>query len=136
MDIFETATRKRFRFPSIIGDLTTEQLWDLPLTARSHASPDLDHVARAVNADLKAVTEETFVSDKPDPKKPDLEMKLEIVKHIIAEKRADALAAKTRADNAALKSKILEAIAAKDNDALANMSKDELLKRLEALEVA
>jgi hypothetical protein len=31
MDLFETATRRNYRFPSAKGTLTVQQLWQLPL---------------------------------------------------------------------------------------------------------
>ena len=34
MNLFEKATRKAFRFPTGKGELTIEQLWQLPLLAR------------------------------------------------------------------------------------------------------
>ena len=34
MNLFEKATRKAFRFPTVKGEITVEQLWQLPLLAR------------------------------------------------------------------------------------------------------
>ena len=82
MTIFEKATREKFRYPSAKGLLTTEQLWELPLTAKSGFS--LDDVAKAVNAELKAVDTESFVATEANPAKATLETKLEVVKHVIA----------------------------------------------------
>ena len=65
-NLFEIATRQKFTFPSPRGLLNVEQLWDLPLTSirpdgsTRTDSVSLDTVARAVNTQLKAVTEETF----------------------------------------------------------------------------
>jgi len=63
--IFEKATQEKFRYPSTKGLLTTEQLWELPLTAKSGFS--LDDVAKAVNAELKAIDTESFVATAPNP---------------------------------------------------------------------
>lgn len=95
MNIFEKATREKFRYPSAKGQLTTEQLWELPLTAKSGFS--LDEVAKAVNAELKAVDTESFVATETNPAKATLETKLEIVKHVIAVRIADDRAAKAAA---------------------------------------
>lgn len=127
MDIFEIAARKKFRFPSNKGELTAEQLWDLPLTG-------LDATARSVNAELKGITEDSFINVKPDPRKPDLETKLEIVKHVIAVKiqaQNDVAAAKDRAEK---RRKLLDALAAQEDKALSSMSKDDILKQLAALD--
>ncbi len=131
-DLFVEASRKAFRYTSIRGELTTEQLWDLPLTSRSGF--DLDSVAKAVNADLKAETEESFVSTIANPRKGDLETKLEVVKFIIADKIAEAERAAQRIDKMRQRAEILDAIAAKDKQSLSDASKDELLKKLAELD--
>lgn len=135
MNIFELAARKKFRFESSRGDLTAEQLWDLPLLASTRdAHFDLDTVARVVNADLKGVTEETFVAIKPDPRKPDLEAKLEIVKHVIASKIADAEAAKAARERDDKRRKLVDALASKEDQELAGMSKEDILKQLQEID--
>ena len=59
MNLFEIATRAKFRFDSLKGALTVEQLWELPLQSRTGV--DLDTVAKGINASLKEVAEESFV---------------------------------------------------------------------------
>ena len=66
----------------IKGQLTTEQLWDLPLQARS--SLDLNTVAVEVNRELKGLAEESFVETRSNPRRGELEIMLEIVKFVIA----------------------------------------------------
>jgi hypothetical protein len=134
MDIFEIASRKKFTYPSVVGMLTTEQLWDLPLTSVRGAS--LDSVARAVNSDLKSVTEESFVAVKPNPAKADLETKLEVVKHIIAVKQDERAKADAAADRADKRRKLAEALASKQDQALAAMSEEEIRKQLDELDAA
>jgi len=131
-NIFETATRKAFRYTSNRGDLTTEQIWDLPLTSRSGF--DLDSVAKAANAELKSVTEESFVATRVNPRKGDLETKLEILKHVIAVKIAEAEAVTARAAKQEKRAKILDALATKENEELTQASKDDLLKQLAELD--
>ena len=80
-NLFLQATREKFRFESPKGDLSVEQLWDLPLTSRTGF--DLDTVAKAVNADLKASNEESFVNVNNNPAVSRLQAKLEVVKAII-----------------------------------------------------
>ena len=131
-NLFEIATRKAFRFQSNRGDLTTEQLWELPLTSR--VGFDLDSVAKAVNAELKSVTEESFVATRVNPRKGDLEAKLDVLKHIIAVKIAEAEAATARVAKQEKRAKILDALAAKENEELTQASKDDLLKQLAELD--
>jgi len=47
MNIFERAARAKVRFSSAVGELTTEQLFDLPLTATGNRL-SLDAVARDI----------------------------------------------------------------------------------------
>ncbi|MCG7629045.1 hypothetical protein MHM88_14635 [Epibacterium sp. MM17-32] len=133
MNIFEKASRQKLRFPSVRGELTAEQLWDLPLTSAANNKADLDTIARNVNGELKSLSEDSFVQTKPDPRKPTLELQLDILKHIIASKLKDAEEAKTAAQKVAKRRKILEALADREEQELAGKSKEELLAELEAL---
>lgn len=137
MNIFEAASRRKYRFSSSKGDLTVEQLWDLPLAITSptrDVKADLDTIARSVNAELKGVTEETFVAIKPDPRKADLETKLEVVKHIIAVKLKAQEDAKSAAERAEKRRKLIDALASKEDEALAQMSREDILKQLSDLD--
>lgn len=132
-DLFVRAARKKYRFDSVRGELTAEQLWDLPLLARNGF--DLDSVGLTVNLALKAMGEESFV-EKANPEQADATAKLEIVKFVIATKQAEAKAAEQRAERTRQRRKILDAIAEQEDKELTSASKEELLKRLEALEAA
>lgn len=126
MNIFEAASRKGLTFPSDRGLLTTDQLWHLSL-------PALDKVARKVNADLKGVTEESFVATVVNPNKVTYELQLEVAKHIIAVKLAEAEDRKTAAAKAEKRSKLIAALAAKEDEELGSKSRAELAAELEAL---
>lgn len=125
MNIFERASRAKLRFASTVGDLTTEQLWDLPLTAKGE-KPDLDRVARHIYAELKGVEEVSFVETKPNPRKIELELALDIVKHVIASKIDDKNRAEKAAETAERKRKLMAALAMKEESELAGMSKSEI----------
>lgn len=136
MNIFERATRKKYRFASVRGDLTVEQLWDLPLKSRSSGldrSLDLDNVARAVNSELKAATEESFVETR-DPRQTDLETKLEIVKYVIASKLKDQERNEAARSRAERRRRLLAALDSKEQQALENMSREQILRELEETE--
>ena len=136
MNIFETATRKKFRFDSEVGALTTEQLWDLPLLRRRGQQVDLDSVARAVAAELRKVTTESFVQVDTSPRKGELETKLEIVKHVIAVRQAEAAAAQKRVENANKRRKLLDALESAEAKEMSEMSKEDLLKQLAEIDDA
>jgi hypothetical protein len=129
MNIFERASRKRIRFPSSVGDLTTEQLWDIPLSARGD-KVNLDKLARSVNSELKSLEEGSFVSVIPDARKVDLELKLDILKHVIASKLADQAAAETRAANAERKRKLLAALDSKETAELQGMTREQIMAEI------
>jgi hypothetical protein len=129
--IFEKATREKFRYPSTKGLLTTEQLWELPLTAKSGFS--LDDVAKAVNAELKAIDTESFVATETNPAKATLETKLEVVKHVIAIRLGEDQAAKAAAAKKLEKEKLLAVLGRKQDAVLENLTEAELLARINNL---
>lgn len=132
MNLFEIATRKAFRFPSIKGELSTEQLWQLPLTSK--VGVDLDTLAKGINKELKTLEEESFVATNSNPRRGDLEVKLEILKHIIAVKQADIAAATKRQANAQERQKLQELLARKNDEELSGLSKEDIQKKLDALD--
>lgn len=123
MNIFERAARKRLRFTSDRGALTTEQLFSLTLT-------QLDTIARSVNTALKAEGEESFIETTRNTAQDDLTLRLDILKHVIATKQAAAAAAETRAERAARRRRLEEALANKKDAKLLEMSEEELEKEL------
>ena len=131
-DIFELATRRKLRFAtSAIGEVTTEQLWDLPLTHKTKVS--LDVIAIAVAKDLRDLGDFSFVEAKPDPRKEILALQLDILKHVINVKKAEAAAALDANKKAERKQKILEALEKKEGGELESKSKEELLAELNNL---
>jgi hypothetical protein len=132
-NIFEYATRNKLRFASAKGELSSEQLWDVPL--RSSDGFNLDAIARTANKVFKDATEESFVSTVRTPAHTRLEMTLEVVKRVIEVKLNDEAAAKRRAENKAEKEKLLKILAEKQDGKLSDLSEKELQKRIAALDV-
>lgn len=131
MNLFEKATRAAFRFPSSKGELTVEQVWQLPLTSRTGF--DLDTVARTINTELKGLAEESFVNTGANPKRNDLQAKLDIVKHVINVKQTEAAAAEQRVARQQEINKLEALLANKKDEELAGLSKEDLEARLAAL---
>lgn len=131
MNLFEIATRNKFRFVSVKGELNVEQLWELKLTERN--SFDLDNVARAVADELKAITETSFVNTNQNPKQVILEAKLELVKYIIQVKQEEIAAATQRAQRSEEARKLRELLANKKDAALQELSTEEIQARLKEL---
>ena len=123
-NLFEGAARAKYRFP-FRGVITTEDLWDLSLQ-------DLDRIFKTLNAESKQTQEESLLKVK-DEHSEILERKIEIIKHIVSVKQAEAEAVKESANRKAQKQRIMEIIAKKEDDALTNMSLDELKKMVDGM---
>lgn len=134
MNIFEQASRQKIRFSSNKGDLTTEQLWDLPLTSKTQF--DLDTIAKTVHASLALVSTASFVTQVSDPAKSRLELAMELVKHVIAVRVAENQAANDRAKARAERDRLINVLADKQDQALREMSADEIKARVADLEKA
>jgi hypothetical protein len=132
MNIFERAARAKLRFPSPAGDLTVEQLFDIPLSART-GKLDLDSLARATYMELQQIGELSFVDERPDPRKTELELRFEIIKHVIDAKKADKAAAEKAAETRELRNRLLDAKAAKQEQRLSELSEEDIDKQLAAL---
>jgi len=121
--LFEVATKKKLRFVTRKGNLTAEDLWDLPLTSKTNAS--LDNLAKSLNKEIKESAEESFVEAKSAVSK-DLETKFAIVKRVIEVRLESANKMKLAHKAKEKREQILRLIADKENDALAGKSIEEL----------
>ena len=119
-NLFETAARKKFRF-SYKGQITTEDLWDL-------TPAQLDGVYKALNKTARAQGEDSLMDDRAVD--VDLRDQIAIVKYIFEKKKEEKEAARAAAENKAKRDRILEVLAAKQDEALKNMSEEELQKML------
>ncbi|MES3001310.1 MAG: hypothetical protein V4787_11520 [Pseudomonadota bacterium] len=130
-NIFESATRSKLRFTSVRGQLSVEDLWDLPLTSKTGF--DLDTVAKTVNATLKAQAEESFVATSTNPAKAVDEQKLEIVKHVIAMRIAENETRRSAAARKEQREKLQAVLADKLDGKMREQSVEELQAQLAAL---
>jgi hypothetical protein len=132
INVFEYATRNKIRFHSSRGELTLEQLWDVPL--RSADGFDLNAVAKNANKALKEVSEESFVETKKTTQHVRLEITLDVIKNVIDAKLADEEAAKRRAANRVEKEKLLAILSEKQDGKLSELTEKQLRQRIAALE--
>ena len=122
--IFEYAAKHKLRFP-YRGSITTEDLYDL--------SPvDLDRIYKTLAREAKKNEEESLLADKKD-EDVDLNVKIDIIKHIVTEKLAAIERAKKAAATKMQAEKIRAIIAEKQDAALKELSPEELNKMLEEL---
>lgn len=128
--LFVTASRLKFKFPTSVGQVSVEDLWDLPLTSARGAN--LDDTAKALHKGLKDADEISFV--KPAVKKTvELQAKFDIVKYVIDVKMAERDARAAADDKAAMKQKLLAKLAEKQDKDLDNKSADEIQAMIDAL---
>jgi hypothetical protein len=125
--MFEKASRKALRYNSIKGQITTEHLWNLPLTSRDNF--DLDSVAKAIAQDISKEEQTSFVDTTKTSS--DNNLRLDIVKHIIEYKLAQKEANEKRAETIHRRNTIIGILSEKQEEGLRSMSKEELLRELE-----
>ena len=126
--LFEMASQFKFRYP-FKGMISTEDLWDL-------SQSDLDSVYKALNKELNSIEEEGLIQTKSASegvKANDLKNKLMIVKYIFTSKQQAAELDRIAAENAMKRKRILEILAKKQDNALENMSEEELQAALNEL---
>lgn len=131
MSMFENATRKQYRFPSSKGSLDVEQLWSLPLQSKN--GTDLDTIAKTINAELKAQSEDSFVTPTNSTKTRELEEKLAIVVHIINVKQLENAERASAAARSAERTKLREILDLRNNEELLKLSPAEIQARIDAL---
>ena len=122
--MFEIATRSKMRFP-FKGLVSAEDLWDLSVR-------DLDVIFKTLNAQVKKSQEESLLATKTKEDET-LAIQIEIVKHIVKTKLDEAETAKQSKELKEKKQKIMEIIAAKQDESLHNASVEELQAMLENL---
>lgn len=134
MNLFEKATRSKLRFKTVRGDLPAESLFDIPLIATSSPGFSLDQIAKDVKRELDATKEESFVETTENPDKADNELRLDILKFIIAEKLALEKRREQIAANNERRKVLLQALDKKNNEAIDGMSKEEIITELAELD--
>lgn len=130
--LFEYATRSKLRFASIRGELSVEQLWDVPL--RSRDDFNLNAIAKVANKSLREISEENFVETSKTVEHACREAALETIRYVIDVKLTEETAATARAEKKLEKEKLLKILAEKQDGRLSELSERELQKRIAALE--
>ncbi len=130
---FEKALRGKYRYSSPQGELSTEDLFDTPLTStRPDKTANLNDIAKGLSKKLKAEAEEDFVDPKPGASS-ELQDKLEIVKYVIHLRQAENDLARQAIEKKQQKDRILTLIARKQDEALEAQPLEELQKLVAGL---
>jgi len=125
MSNFEKASRMKLRF-TYKGQISVEDLWDL--------SPSvLDGIYSKLRAEQKAEAEDSLLK-KTTVANRTRQLRVELVKHVVETKLAEAEARKSRAVNKLKKEKLATIIAKKQDESLENMSVEELQKAMDELD--
>lgn len=129
MNIFEAATKKKLRINTIKGNLSIEQLWDVPM---SNDQFSLDLIAQELYKRINKEANKSFVTDESIINEND-KLRFDLVLHIIKVRKEELNRAKNAALIKAKKQRIMEAIKQKENEQFNEVSLDELQKMLENL---
>lgn len=129
--IFYQALRKRLRFSTATGELTTEQLWEIPLTSSKGVS--LDTIAKSTHRTLKDMDEESFVTAVKNPEKGLLELKLDILKEVIRIRQEEIAELSEATNKKQLKQQLTDILAQKQQKSLLDLSEEEIQKKLKEL---
>lgn len=127
--MFEKASRLKLRFGTAAGQLSAEDLWDLPLSGRG---VNLDDIARDLHKKLQGSENISFVKS-PATKESFDQLKFDIVKHVIDVRLAEDDKAETARINQGKKKQLLEVLARKESAAVEALSADEIRKMIESL---
>lgn len=121
VNLFEVATRENYLFP-FKGMINVIDLWNLSLT-------NLDSVFKTLNAEVKKSEEESLLNAKTKEDE-DLTNKIEIIKYIVNKKLVEKEARENEKKNKEKRQRILEIKAKRQDEALENMSDEDLDKLL------
>lgn len=121
VNLFEVATRENYLFP-FKGMINVVDLWNLSLT-------NLDSVFKTLNAEVKKSEEESLLNAKTKEDE-ELTNKIEIIKYIVNKKLAEKEARENEKKNKEKRQRILEIKAKRQDEALENMSDEDLDKLL------
>lgn len=131
-NIFAEATRKKVRFATNVGNISVEDLWDLPLTTTKRDGVDLDTVSQIVLDEQEGSKRKSLVNP-PSEKNSLLDLKVEILTFVIDVKTKEK---ETKELETANKEKLekLKAIREKKQDAsLEGLSLEEIDKEIASL---
>lgn len=132
VSMYEVCLRKKIRFDTPKGQLSLEQLWDVPL--RSRDDFNLNTVAKTANKAVKETSEESFVTTRKTTAQTEAELKLEVVKHVIEVKLDEEDRAERRAENAKRREKLMDALGKKEDATFEGMTEAQIKKELRKLD--
>jgi hypothetical protein len=125
--MFEQASRLRLRFGTERGQLSVEELWQLPLTGEV----SLDAIAIELDKQTQS-TSKSFVNPE-HMTDPVVQLRFDIVQHVILVRLAEKKKADEARETAAKKQKLLGILARREDAELEGSSPDELRRMIAEL---
>ena len=122
MSIFKEAAKLKLRFKAK-GNMSVEDLFDLPLTSKDGVS--LNDIAKEIYKNIKEDSGVDFVGEVVETDRIE-ELKLQIVKEIIKDKKDDIKRKEESEVKKSHNANIDKLIAAKEAEALSNLSIEDL----------
>ena len=122
MSIFKEAAKLKLRFKAK-GNMSVEDLFDLPLTSKDGVS--LNDIAKEIYKNIKEDSGVDFVGEVVETDRIE-ELKLQIVKEIIKDKKDDINRKEESEVKKSHNANIDKLIAAKEAEALSNLSIEDL----------
>ena len=122
--LFVIATKEKYQFP-YKGMINVIDLWDLSVQ-------ELDKVFKSLNAEVKKSEEESLLTTKSKEAEV-LANKIEIVKYIVGIKLAEKKNKEDEQKKREMKQRLLEIKAKRQDQALENLSDEELDKMIAGL---
>ena len=122
--MFEKTTKNKYRFPTTVGLINVEDLWDLTIEK-------LDNVYKRLNSEVKKCKEESLLNQEVQDK--ELNTKIEIVKHIFNVKITEQNSRLQEKERAEKKQYLLSLIQQKQIDADKSKPIDELQRLVDEL---
>jgi len=122
--MFEKAVRMKLRF-DYRGLCSVEDLWDLSVK-------QLDTIYKKLNSEAKAQKEESLLEERTEEHSI-LDLKINLVKHIVEVKLAEKKAREDALEKMEMKNKILRIKAKKQDESLENLTIEELDKMMDEL---
>lgn len=123
MENFKLASKEKLRVETKKGNLSVEQLWDLPI-------PELDELAVSLESQHQESAKKSFVVKKTSKDKI-VKLKFDIVLEILNTKVAEQEAATEAVEKKQRNAKILQLIAEKQDESLKGKSIKQLEEMLE-----
>lgn len=132
-DLYLEAAKLKLRFETPRGLLSVEDLFDLPLTT-SPNKLNLDDIARSIYKKIHNEVNISFVDETTAmTSSKELQLKMEIVKNVIAIKKAELDIVVQKARQAELEQKLCSLIEQKKDEQLRSKTIEELQAELYAL---